>query len=69
LQQMLTAVNTQLADKDFLVGSEITAADFMTGHAVIMSNRFGIDMSAMQHLKGYAERLSSRQAFKKAEAL
>ena len=69
LGQMLTAVNTQLAGKDFLVGSVITAADFMTGHAVVMSHRFGIDMSAMPHLKGYAERLSSRKAFMKAEAL
>ena len=69
LGQMLTAVNTQLKDKDFLVGSEITAADFMTGHAVVMSHRFGIDMSAMENLTDYAERLSSRQAFIKAEAL
>ena len=66
---MLTAVNTQLKDKDFLVGSEITAADFMTGHAVVMSHRFGIDMSAMENLIDYAERLSSRQAFIKAESL
>lgn len=69
LGQMLTAVNTQLADKDFLVGSEITAADFMTGHAVVMSHRFGIDMSAMENLIDYAERLSTRQAFINAEAL
>ena len=69
LGQMLTAVNTQLEDKIFLVGTEITAADFMTGHAVIMSHRFGIDMSEMPHLTEYAERLSSRQAFIKAEAL
>lgn len=69
LGQMLTAVNTQLEDKDFLVGSEITAADFMTGHAVVMSHRFGIDMSAMENLTDYAERISSRQAFIKAEAL
>ena len=69
LAQMLTAVNSQLKDKDFLVGSEITAADFMTGHAVIMSHRFGIDMSEMENLTDYARRLSSRKAFIKAEAL
>ena len=69
LGQMLSAVDTQLKDKDFLVGSEITAADFMTGHAVVMSHRFGIDMSAMENLTNYVERLSSRQAFIKAESL
>ena len=69
LGQMLTAVNTQLSDKAFLVGSEISAADFMTGHAVITSRRLGIDMSAMPNLKSYAERLSSRQAFVRAELL
>ena len=69
LGQMLSAVNMQLSDKEFLLGSEITAADFMTGHAVIMSNRLGIDMSSMLNLVGYAERLSSRQAFIKAESL
>lgn len=69
LGQMLTAVNAQLSDKNYLVGSEITAADFMTGHAVVMSHRFGIDMSTMPKLIDYSERLSSRKAFKKAEAL
>ena len=69
LGQMLTAVNTQLSDKAFLVGSEISAADFMTGHAVITSRRLGIDMSAMPNLKSYAERLSSRKAFVRAELL
>lgn len=69
LGQMLTTVNTQLSDKAFLVGSEISAADFMTGHAVITSRRLEIDMSAMPNLKRYAERLSSRQAFARAELL
>ena len=69
LGQMLTAVNTQLGDRNFLVGSDITAADFMTGHAVIMSHRFGIDMTAIPNLLPYVERLSTRPAFIKADQL
>ena len=69
LGQMLTAVNTQLGDRNFLVGSDITAADFMTGHAVIMSQRFGIDMTATPNLLPYVERLSTRPAFIKADQL
>lgn len=69
LGQMLTAVNTQLGDRNFLVGSDITAADFMTGHAVIMSYRFGIDMTATPNLLPYVERLSTRPAFIKADQL
>ena len=69
LGQMLTAVNTQLGDRNFLVGSDITAADFMTGHAVIMSHRFGIDMTATPSLLPYVERLSTRPAFIKADQL
>ena len=69
LGQMLTAVNTQLGDRNFLVGSDITAADFMTGHAVIMSHRFGIDMTATPNLLPYVERLSTRPAFIKADQL
>ena len=69
LGQMLTAVNKQLGDRNFLVGSDITAADFMTGHAVIMSHRFGIDMTSTPNLLPYVERLSTRPAFIKADQL
>ncbi len=66
LGQMLKAVNTNLAEKEYLVGSELTGADFMTGHAVVMSQRFGIDMSDKPHLPPYVERLTLRQAFQRA---
>ena len=66
LNQMLYAVNENLADKDYLVGSEMTAAEFMTGHAVIMSQRLGIDMEDKPNLVDYINRLESREAFKTA---
>ena len=66
LNQMLYAVNENLADKDYLVGSEMTADEFMTGHAVIMSQRLGIDMADKPSLVDYITRLESRDAFQTA---
>ena len=66
LNQMLYAVNANLTDKEYLVGSEMTAAEFMTGHAVIMSQRLGIDMEDKPNLSKYIERLEGREAFQRA---
>ena len=66
LNQMLYAVNENLSDKAYLVGPEITAAEFMTGHAVIMSQRLGIDMQDKPYLIEYIKRLETRDAFIKA---
>jgi len=68
LGQMLAVVNFNLTDKTFLVGHELTAADFMTGHAVIMSSRLGIDISGMANLPDYIARLENRKAFQAASA-
>lgn len=68
LGQMLYAVNHRLADRDYLAG-EFSAADMMTGHAVIMSGRLGADHTGMDNLAPYIARLTSRDAFKRAEAL
>lgn len=63
LNQMLYAVNENLSDKAYLVGPEMTAAEFMTGHAVIMSQRLGIDMQDKPYLIEYIKRLETRDAF------
>ena len=63
LNQMLRAVNENLSDKAYLVGPELTAAEFMTGHAVIMSQRLGIDMQDKPYLIEYIKRLETRDAF------
>ena len=63
LNQMLYAVNDNLSEKAYLVGPEMTAAEFMTGHAVIMSQRLGIDMQDKPYLIEYIKRLETRDAF------
>ncbi|MGB0688571.1 MAG: glutathione S-transferase family protein [Paracoccaceae bacterium] len=66
LGQMLHAVNQNLADKDYLVGDMMTAAEFMTGHAVIMAKRFGIDLTDKPNIPPYVARLEARDAFQRA---
>jgi glutathione S-transferase len=68
LAQMLFAVNARLDGRSYLAG-EFTAADVMTGHAVIMANRFGVDMSDKPNLLPYIDRLRARPAFQRASAL
>lgn len=68
LGQMLSAVNDVLVDRDYLAG-EFTAADMMTGHAVIMSIRLGADISDKPNLQPYADRLRARPALQKAWVL
>lgn len=66
LGQMLHAVNLNLANKEYLVGDHMTAAEFMTGHAVIMAQRFGIDMTDKPNIPPYVARLKGRDAFQRA---
>ena len=66
LGQMLHAVNQNLADKDYLVCDQVTAAEFMTGHAVIMAKRFGIDLTDKPNIPPYVARLEARDAFQRA---
>ncbi|MEY8837832.1 glutathione S-transferase family protein, partial [Cribrihabitans sp. XS_ASV171] len=68
LNQMLTAVDRQLADREYLAG-DFSAADIMTGHAVIVSEGLGADFSDKPNLTPYIERLKARPALQKALAL
>lgn len=68
LGQMLHAVNQHMDGRDYLAGA-FTAADVMTGHAVVMAGRFGADLEDKPNLPPYIERLTSRAAFQAAEAL
>ena len=69
LGQMLTSVEQQLEGKTFLLGEHLLAADFMTGHAVIMAKRLGADFSDKPNLLHYGEHLSQRPAFQTASSL
>lgn len=68
LNQMLAAVDRHMAGREYLT-SQFTAADIMTGHAVIMAGELGADLSDKPNLPGYIERLRNRPALKVAWSL
>ena len=68
LGNLLKAVDDHLADREYLAG-EFTAADTITGHACLMSQRIGVDVSEMVNLSAYIDRLKSRPALQEVLAL
>ncbi len=65
LNRTLAPVEAHLAGRDYLAGP-FTAADTITGHACVMSEKFGADLSGMPNLKAYNERLLARPALQAA---
>jgi glutathione S-transferase len=68
LGQMLHPINARLAKRDYLAGA-FSAADIMSGSAVISAQGIGIDFADLPHLGPYIERLTKRPAYQKAMAL
>lgn len=68
MTQMLAALEVHMSDGRAYVAGDLTGADFMIGHAVVMAGRMGADMSAYPHLQAYAARIEARPAFQRAEA-
>ena len=66
MSRAIAAVEPHMADREFLA-DEFTIADTITGHAIIMARRAGVDFSALPNLSGYADRLEARPAFVKAD--
>lgn len=68
LGRMLLAVDQALEDRDYLAGA-FSAADIMTGSAVLSAQTIGVDMVETANLGGYIERLTARPAYQKAIAV
>lgn len=68
LGHMLGAVEHALEGRDFLAG-DFSAADIMTGSAVMSARTIGLDFSDLPSLRAYIERLEARPAYQKAAAL
>lgn len=68
LTRMLTAVEKGLDGRDYLAGA-FSAADIMTGHATLVAQRFGADISDKPNVAAYVERLQNRDALKKARSV
>jgi glutathione S-transferase len=65
---MLGALETQLAQGPYLFGEQITAADILWGIALNWTMMFGL-VPKNDVFTGYAERISSRPAFRRISAI
>lgn len=63
----LKAVESALDDRQFLLGSEFSAADIMMGYSIALIERLLGDQHP--NLRSYLDRLQSREAYQKVAAL
>ena len=64
---MARVIDSVLANSDYLVGDDFTAADIVNGYSLNVADMLGL-ISAIDdiaHLRCYIDRLRSREAFKK----
>ena len=64
----LRIVDATVKEQDYLVASRFTAADIAVGYALYLAASVGIDQDFSPHVRAYRERLTSREAFKRADA-
>ena len=68
LKTALLNVDNRLKDREYLAG-EFSGADIMTGHSCYAAKKLKVDLSEMDNLSKYIDRLLNRKAFKKAISL
>ncbi len=62
----LKQVEDEMANRDFLLGSEFTAADVMMGFTLIAADRLGVMSEDHTALRQYLKRLQARPALQRA---
>ena len=67
LTRMLAAVDAHMEGRAFLAG-EFSGADIMTGHACVVADRLGADLSGYPNVRAYVDRLKARPALQTALA-
>lgn len=67
MARTLGAVDQHMTDREYLA-DDFTAADTITGHACLMCERLGVDMTGLDNVAAYMERLKARPALQKAMA-
>ena len=65
LSKMLDSVENHMSGRKYLT-DQLSGADMMTGHAVIMSEKLGINFAEKPNLRRYIARLMERPALEKA---
>ena len=64
----LDAVDAAVAESDYLMGNDFSAADIMMGYTLRLAQRTSVLQDAHPHASAYFARLESRAAYQKAIA-
>ena len=64
----LDAVDAAVAESDYLMGNDFSAADIMMGYTLRLAQRTGVLQDAHPHASAYFARLEARAAYQKAIA-
>lgn len=67
--RQLALVDRKLADSDYLAGDPFTAADISVGYAVGFGAFLGLDERYPERVRAYQDRIVSRPAFQRANAV
>ncbi|MCK0128151.1 glutathione S-transferase family protein [Erythrobacter sp. F6033] len=62
----LVKVEDRLESRDYLCADRFTVADISVGYALILAKKVGLDEGVPEILKEYRERLTGREAYKRA---
>lgn len=62
----LRAIDAVVDKHDYLCGNRFTAADITVGYALYLAKRLGLDKECTAQTKAWYERITSRDAFKRA---
>jgi glutathione S-transferase len=68
VKKILSVLDRALADKAFICGSEMTAADTMLGYNLLLCKMFGLLSDNYPNVVAYFDRLAARPGFQKATA-
>lgn len=64
----LRIVDATVKEQEYLVANRFTAADIAVGYALYLAANVGIDQDFSPAVRAYRDRLTAREAFKRADA-
>ena len=67
-EKRLVKIERRLENREYLCADRFTVADICIGYALILSQAVGLDDRVPDSLKAYRDRLTSREAYKRAFA-
>jgi len=68
-EKRLVKIEQRLASREYLCADRFTVADVCVGYALVLAKAVGLDERIPEPVKAYRERLTAREAFKRAIAM